>query len=220
MSALSFPWPPHPCPAPSQATDPLDLPSLIGAAGWSRLPTAVQRRFGTGHADACYVGRMELRCSRIGRVFAALAGLFGGPLMQTNESAVATIVRVHGNDQGGMVWDRHFQRPGHAGHIVRSTKAIGADGDLVERTDGSLSMSLDAFEEDGSLVFLSRRFRIALGRIHLTVPPLLTPGVCRVTHTDLGHGLFRFTLTMVHPLWGETFRQTGVFSDPHPESNT
>jgi len=33
-------------------------------------------------------------------------------------------------------------------------------------------------------------------------------------HTDLGSGLFRFTLSMVHPLWGETFHQTGVFADP------
>jgi len=50
------------------------------------------------------------------------------------------------------------------------------------------------------------------------VPAWLTPGVCRVTHTDLGQGFFRFTLSMVHPLWGETFHQTGVFADPDCES--
>ncbi|RYF52847.1 MAG: hypothetical protein EOO29_57410, partial [Comamonadaceae bacterium] len=37
---------------------------------------------------------------------------------------------------------------------------------------------------------------------------------CRVAHTDLGAGQFRFTLSMVHPLWGETFHQSGVFTDP------
>ena len=42
----------------------------------------------------------------------------------------------------------------------------------------------------------------------------LTPGTCRVTHTDLGDGLFRFDLDMVHPLWGHTFHQSGVFVDP------
>jgi hypothetical protein len=46
------------------------------------------------------------------------------------------------------------------------------------------------------------------------VPALLTPGTGRVTHTDLGDGLFRFDLDMVHPLWGHTFHQSGVFADP------
>jgi hypothetical protein len=35
-----------------------------------------------------------------------------------------------------------------------------------------------------------------------------------VVHTDLGAGRFRFTMSMVHSLWGETFYQSGVFSDP------
>jgi hypothetical protein len=52
------------------------------------------------------------------------------------------------------------------------------------------------------------------------VPAWLTPGVCRVTHTDLGHGFFRFTLAMVHPLWGETFHQSGVFADPACDSES
>jgi hypothetical protein len=35
-----------------------------------------------------------------------------------------------------------------------------------------------------------------------------------VSHRDLGAGRFRFTLAMTHPLWGQTFHQTGVFADP------
>lgn len=206
--------------SPQVSAAPLDLPTLVGAAGWARLPAAVQRRFGIDHADTRYVGHMDLRCSRVGRVYTVLAGLFGGPLTRSNESAVATTVHVSGNSRGGVVWERRFHGSGGAAErVVRSTKETDADGNLVERTDGGLSMLLDVFEEDGTLVFRSRRFCLVLGRIRLNVPTLLTPGVCRVTHTDVGHNLFRFTLTMVHPLWGETFRQTGVFVDPHLESN-
>ena len=75
-------------------------------------------------------------------------------------------------------------------------------------------MGLRAFEEGGALVFESQRFFLVLGRLRLPVPALLTPGTCRVTHTDLGGGLFRFDLDMVHPLWGHTFHQSGVFADP------
>lgn len=204
---------------PEPGARPLDLPTLVGGAGWARLPQAVQRRFGTAHPDVVYRGHMDLRCSRIGRLHALAARLFGGPLTRVNATGVPTEVRVHDNGYGGMVWERRFHgQGGHGVRVVRSTKEVGVDGGLQERTDGGLSMSLDVFEEDGALVFRSRRFWLVLGWLRVPVPAWLTPGVCRVTHTDLGQGLFRFTLSMVHPLWGETFHQTGVFADPDCES--
>lgn len=200
--------------APAPVNAALDLPALVGATGWARLPRAVQHRFAVAHADVTYEGHMDLRCSFIGHIYAALARVLGGPLTHMNTSAVPTTVRVSDNGRGGVIWERCF----HAGaegqdRTVRSTKEIGADGGLQERTDGGLSMSLDVFEEEGTLVFHSRRFWLVWGRLRLPVPALLTPGTCRVAHTDLDAGLFRFTLSMVHPLWGETFHQTGVFAD-------
>ena len=198
----------------------LDLPALVGAAGWARLPAAVRRRFGVDHGAATYVGRMELRCSPIGRVFALASRLFGSPLSAVTSTAVPTSVRVFDDGRGGMVWERSFHTAGaEAPHVVRSTKQLGDDGGLLERTDGGLSMALDVFEERGALVFESRRFTLLLGRLRLPVPALLAPGTCRVTHTDLGDGLFRFDLDMVHPLWGHTFHQSGVFADPVASSH-
>src|SRR5438477_12663303 len=98
----------------SRAT-PLDLPALVGATGWARLPQAVQRRFGAAHANATYIGRMDLRCSRIGHCHAWMARLFGGPLTRINASAVPTAVRVYDNGRGGVVWERCFQRDGERG---------------------------------------------------------------------------------------------------------
>ena len=193
----------------------LDLPALVGAAGWARLPAAVRRRFGVDHGAATYVGRMELRCSPLGRVFALASRLFGSPLSGVTATAVPTTVHVFDDGRGGMVWERSFHTAGAgAPHVVRSTKQLSADGGLLERTDGGLSMALDVFEERGALVFESRRFTLLLGRLRLPVPALVTPGTCRVTHTDLGDGLFRFDLDMIHPLWGHTFHQSGVFADP------
>ncbi|MBU1350359.1 MAG: DUF4166 domain-containing protein [Gammaproteobacteria bacterium] len=219
---------------PSASTAPvLDLPALVGAAAWARLPAAVQRRFGTAHADVTYQGHLDMRCSAIGHVYAALARLWGGPLTHLNTTAVPTTVRVSSNGCGGVVWERRFHADatgrapgaGRATHAasdcrtVRSTKELGADGGLLERTDGGLAMSLDVLEEDGALVFRSRRFWWVVGGLRVAVPALLTPGTCTVAHTDLGGGLFRFTLSMDHPWWGETFYQSGVFVDPHTDSN-
>lgn len=194
---------------------PLDLAALVGAAGWAQLPAAVQRRFGAAHADTTYTGHMELRCSRAGRLFAWASKCFGSPLTSINAVDVPATVRVSDNGHGGVTWERLFDGGGEGGaQMVRSTKEIAPGGGLMERTDGGLSMSLDVFEEDGSLVFLSRRFWFVMGRLHMPLPAVLSPGVFRVTHTDLGRGLFRFTLSIVHPWWGETFYQSGVFADP------
>ena len=203
-----------PLPAPA-APRRLDLAALVGAGGWARLPAAVRRRFGVDHGAATYVGRMELRASPVGRVFAALSRLFASPLSGATSTAVPASVRVFDDGRGGMVWERSFHTAGdNAPHRVRSTKQLGGDGGLRERTDGGLAMALNVFEEHGALVFESHRFTLMLGRLRLPVPALLTPGTCRVTHTDLGEGLFRFDLDMVHPLWGHTFHQSGVFVDP------
>lgn len=203
-------------PATPATTAPLDLPALLGPSAWRRLPEAVQRRFSPGHAEAVYAGSIDLQCSRIGRVFAALSRLLGSPLTPACRTGVAATVRVHHDGRGGVVWERRFGPGGPDTAIVRSTKELGPDGGLFERTDGGLGMALSVFEHQGSLVFESRRYELALGGRRIRVPALLTPGTCRVTHTDLGEGRFRFTMEMTHPLWGRTFHQTGVFADPAP----
>lgn len=200
----------HSTDAPNHDSAPLNLAALVGAIGWARLPAAVRRRFEAGHPAASYPGEMSIRCSPVGRVFAALARAFGGPLAAINADGLAAQVSVHGDGHGGVVWARDFG----GGQGVRSTKALGSHGGLIERTDGGLGMVLDVFESHGSLIFQSRRFFLQCGRWQLPIPSLLTPGTCRVTHTDLGGGRFRFTLAMTHPLWGRTFHQTGVFTDP------
>jgi hypothetical protein len=47
----------------------------------------------------------------------------------------------------------------------------------------------------------------------LPLPPWLTPGDLTVTHSDLGDGLFRFTLDIVHPRFGMLIRQSAVFRE-------
>lgn len=201
--------------APHAHPGPLDLAALVGAAGWRRLPAAVQRRFAAAHGDTAYRGALNLHCSALGRCFAEFSALFGGPLTTLRRCGVAAEVRVFADGRGGVVWERRLQATCDGGvRVVRSTKELGREGGLVERTDGGLAMALDVFEQDGALVFESRRYFLAVGSLRCPVPAWLTPGTCRVEHRDLGGGRFRFTLSMVHPWWGRTFHQCGVFADP------
>jgi hypothetical protein len=203
---------------PAKTVAPLDVAALVGADGWARLPHAVRRRFAAAHHDATYEGELALDCSPLGRWIALGTRVLGGPLTGLRGSLPAR-VRVYDDGHGGVVWERRLRVAGAvAPRIVRSTKLAGPAGTLVERTDGGLAMELAVFEERGALVFESRAFFLALGAWRLVIPRWLTPGVCRVEHHDLGAGRFRFTLSMVHPRWGRTFHQTGIFHDPQEAS--
>lgn len=198
---------------PGQAE--LDIAALLGPAQWQQLSGPIRRRFAASHAAVSYRGAMQLRASVLGRCFSALAGLLGSPLAAARQGEVPTLVHVRPDGHGGVAWERQLGVPGRQGsQFVRSTKRLNQAGGLEECTDGGLSMSLDVRVEDGALVFYSRRYFLLLGPWRLPVPALLTPGTCRVEHRDEGPGRFRFTLDMVHPLWGHTFHQTGVFHDP------
>lgn len=194
------------------ATTPLDLAALVGPAGWSRLPAALQRRFAANHSPVTYRGLLDMRCSPLGRVLAWLVKPFRSPLVAANATGVPTTVKVRPVGTG-VLWERSFE--GGVGHVC-STKELDKSGRLCERTCGGLGMVLRVYERDGVLVFESQRYFLALGGLRIVIPRLLSPGTCRVEHRDLGDQQFRFTLSMTHPLWGETFHQSGVFKDPSP----
>lgn len=201
-------------PPPTIGAAPLDIAALLGPIAWRSLSPAIRRRFATGHADATYDGTMRIECSAIGRVFAMLARVAGSPLTGHRQDDVAVSVQVRSDGHGGTVWERDLRLTGTATQRVRSTKKLGPRSGLEEHTAGGLSMALDVAVEDGALVFRSRSYFVQMGAWRMAIPAWLSPGTCRVEHRDEGPGRFRFTLDMVHPLWGRTFHQSGVFHDP------
>jgi hypothetical protein len=190
------------------AAPPLDLAALLHPSDWERLPASLRARFAACHPPATYRGVMNFERSAIGVCFAWLSRLFGAPLpwVRATDLPVTVDVRPAGP---AVVWSRRLS----TGQLVRSVKLAGPGGTVIERTAGGLAMLLDISVEDAAMVFTSRGFFLAVGRWRVPIPALLTPGRCRVEHRAIDAARFRFTLSMVHPLWGTTFRQTGVFTD-------
>ena len=187
--------------------DALDIADLLPQADWLRLPASLRRRFAPSHRPATYDGTLTIRASWSGTLFAVLARLFGAPLPTVkNRVPVSVCDRT---TSAGIEWSRRVG----AAQLVRSVKSAGPGGTVLERTDGGLGMVLGVSVEDGALVFTSRSYFLAVGRWCVRLPALMTPGRCRVEHRALDETRFRFTLSMVHPLWGTTFRQDGVFID-------
>ncbi len=74
-------------------------------------------------------------------------------------------------------------------------------------------MALRLSVEHKGLYFRSAGYFFCLGRLRLPLPEWLTPGALTVSHTDLGGGLFRFTLDVVHPRLGPLLRQSALFRE-------
>ena len=168
-----------------------------------------------------YDGDMKVRASFVGNIFAALLTPFGRPLPFVPAGTYPASVKVSPDTKtGGVIWRRDFMRPGSKAPVrVESVKQLGADGNLLECVRkgplGGIGMGLRVYEEAGALNFASQHYFISWGALKLAVPIWLTPGKTLVEHIDEGGGNFRFRLTMVHPWFGKTVHQEGVFADPH-----
>jgi hypothetical protein len=188
------------------------LRDVLGTDAWHRLPEAVRERFADSTAAVTYAGAFEVVwASWLGRVFAWLGVLFGTPVAPRCGSDVAARVMVRPEAEG-VVWTRVYDWSDGTSHHVRSTKVVTAGNTLVEKLPARLNMPLDVYEAGRVLHFVSRGYYFDLGLgLRLPLPALFSPGITHVEHIDLGHGWFRFTMTVTHPNFGEMFFQTGRF---------
>ena len=208
---LSSPSPRH-----DLAPDP-SFEQLLGELAWRRLAPAIRERFRWKPAlgaEIRYVGEMlVVRSSRLGWVMAQLCRLIGTPLAPHRGTHVPVTVTLSLDCDGvGVVWRRLYRFPGRRAVTCLSVKkATDAEG-LIECVGGGIGMWLRLSERAGALHFRSTGYFCALGRWRLALPDWLTPGALTVVHRDEGRGRFRFVISVVHPLLGETFFQDGVFS--------
>ncbi len=190
---------------------------LVGDAGWARLTKDIRARFATSATTSpvLYNGEMEhVKCSPIGWVMAQAARLIGTPLAPYLGKNIPIHVRVFKNElTDGTVWEREYFFPNKKPITVRSTKHFTENYFLVECVGGGVGMKLNVFEQDQKLHFKSTQyFWKGLG-FTIPIPALLTPGIAHVIHTDEGDGLFRFTMTIHHKIFGTTFFQDGLFKE-------
>lgn len=192
--------------------------ALVGEAGWSRLPTAVQRRFSKRLAPGVlllYSGEvLETRLSRLGKLLSFLARAIGAPLpLDDGMSGGATVAVMENAGLGGQSWTRMYERAGRFPQVIHSAKCFSGPTGLEEYVGCGIGMSLAVAEEDGALVFRSKRYFIAIGRARFAIPRLVEPGTMEIVHKDEGGGAFLFTLALRHRLFGELIRQSARFRD-------
>jgi hypothetical protein len=192
--------------------------ALLPPEDWGRLPVAIWRRFSKRLVDGAtvvYVGEVEeASLSRAGWWVVQAARLIGGPLPTSTATRVPMVVTVTEDAaSGGQVWTRICARRRGFPQVIHSAKRFAGPTGLGEYVGFGLSMALKVSVGHDALVFSSAGYALRFGRLRLSLPDWMTPGALTVTHSDLGCGLFRFTLEIVHPRLGRLLRQSAVFRE-------
>jgi len=191
---------------------------LLSPEDWGRLPVAVWRRFSkrlAGGKTVVYAGEVEESFhSRAGWWLAQLTRLMGGPLPTGTESRVPMIVTVTEDvASGGQIWTRICARSDGFPQVIHSAKRFMGPTGLEEYIGCGIGVALRLSVEHEGLFFRSAGYFLCIGKLRLRLPDWLTPGELTVSHTDLGGGLFRFTLDVIHPRLGVLIRQSAVFAE-------
>jgi hypothetical protein len=189
---------------------------LLGDAAWFRLNPSIRQRFGSHHQEAViYRGIMEkVESSLVGKIIAHLCRMIGSPLAPYTEANVPMTVHVYYNELlDGLTWNRTYHYQHHPVAVAKSTKCINPKTGLMELVERGCGMDLTLSEESGALHFHSTDYFCRVLGKKLRIPGLFTPGKTHVIQEAIDEINFRFTLKIVHPFFGKTFFQTGIFHE-------
>lgn len=194
----------------------LTYETSLGDRPWRRLAPEVQERFSAKpgpNETVKYAGTMQkVNLSFMGWLFAQACRLIGTPLAPFRGEDVPMRIELTKDETlGGVIWRRIYAFSKHGEFTVSSTKYKGNDGEVIENIGLGFLMRLRLTEESGALVFTSTAYECTLFGRRFEIPALITPGRTTVRHEQLKGDWFRFSLSVVHPVFGRTIYQEGDF---------
>jgi hypothetical protein len=203
---------------PAKDLGDLRFRSLLTAHEWNALPQDVRRRFSKrvqGGATAVFIGRLaEQRANLFGRLLANAMRVIGAPLPISSDIDVPSVVTVTEDvATGGQIWTRLYANRTGFPQIIHSSKRFCGPTGLEEFIGCGISIALRISVEEGALVFRSAAYRLALGRLRMSLPKWLSPGALAVTHRETGKATFLFSLKLEHPVFGELLFQSGHYRE-------
>jgi hypothetical protein len=192
--------------------------NLLAAEDWQRLPWPVRRRFTHALVDSettVFVGAVaETRLSLYGVLVSQLLRLVGAPLpLRSSGRVPATVVVTEDAQCGGQLWTRIYGCAGEFPQVIHSAKRFSGPTGLEECVGRGVGMALTVHVVERALVFRSAWYFLRAFGATLRLPGFLSPGRVEVVHREERDGRFSFTLTLVHPWFGEALRQVAFFRD-------
>ncbi len=193
--------------------------ALLEDDEWGDLPARTQARFTkrlSGGASCVFRGEVnETRFSALGYMLAQVCRVIGAPLpLEPCVGQRAAVVTVSEEPSvQGQIWSRHYNRRNGFPQVIHSVKSFTGPTGLQECTEGGVGMSLKLKAKDGVLQFCSHRYFVKMFGKQIPLPRWMCPGDMLLQHEDMGEGEFVFTLSLIHPVFGELIYQRATFRD-------
>ena len=111
------------------------------------------------------------------------------------------------------MWSRLYGRRRGFPQVIHSAKRFAGPTGLEEYVGRGIGMALRVEPMGDGLRFVSDHYFWMIGRLRLRLPRFLEPGRTIVEHHDLGQRGFRFSLMLVHPIFGRLVQQHALFRD-------
>jgi hypothetical protein len=165
--------------------------------------------------SAAFVGEVaSTQLSSFGWLTAQLARLVGAPLpLKAIARTAAAVLVTEDAATNAQLWTRIYHESGQLPQVICSMKRFEGPTGLEECVGAGIGMALTLHVEQRALVIRSAHyFWRAFGR-RFRIPGWLTPGNIEVVHREERAGRFSFTLTVTHPVLGETIHQVAFFRD-------
>lgn len=197
--------------------------TLLGEAGWNRLPAPVRARFGKrlkpGDSVAYQGVVKQMFMTRAGWLLAQACRLIGAPL-PFDPFAVggpAVVIVTEDTETNGQFWIRQYARRTGFPQTVHSSKRFAGPTGLEEYVGYGVGMALTVEATETALLFKSDHYFVTLFGQRVRLPEWLSPGRLTIGHHERGGGRFAFTLSLMHPYLGVIIHQKAVFAQTGAE---
>lgn len=198
---------------------------ILGAQ-WNKLHLDIQHRFARNPLPGKplrYTGELdELSCSRFGILLGYLTRpLIKGALMPYNDADFPVDIMVYSRPDDPAIYKQRIYRL-HGRKPVQFTSFMreSSKGEVLEYVGMGLGMKLLLSVRDGNLFFESDGYFWEVFGLRIPMPDLLTPGKTFLCHRN-NHALqFDIRIDIVHPWFGKTFTQAGVFREVMDEQES
>jgi len=188
--------------------------TALGEA-WCNLSPKTQKRFENDPERQEYIGLMsEVSCTRLGKMMAAFAKLFGSPLIPHSGRDVPIEVLVYKKPGNSDIFKkRTYFFKNTPPFTVQTHMHVNERGEFMEYAGLGLGLKMAVRAKDGKLYFHGLGYGLSVGKYLLPIPAFLSPGIAFIEHSDYGEKQFRVRIEMRHPWFGVMFIQDGVFGE-------
>jgi hypothetical protein len=191
---------------------------ILGAE-WNKLHRDIQHRFARNPMPGKplrYPGQLdELRCSRFGQLLGYLTRpLIKGALMPYNDAHFPVDIEVYSKPGDPAIYkQRNYRLHGRKPVQFTSFMRESSKGEVLEYVGMGLGMKLLLSVSEGNLYFESDGYFWEIFGVRIPVPAVFTPGKTYLCHRNNTAAQFDIRIEIVHPLFGTSFTQAGVFRE-------